>query len=140
VLAASADYLARYGEPQAPEDLTRHRCLNYGHSTAMQRWRLTRDGETIVVPITSRLCSNNGDVLRAAALKGNGITRLPTFIVGADIKARRLREVLPSYAPTSLGIYALYAPNRYLAAKTRVLIDFLVRRCGNDPPWDGYRT
>lgn len=140
VLAASADYLARYGEPQTPEDLTRHRCLNYGHSTTMQRWRLTRDGETIVVPITSCLCSNNGDVLRAAALKGNGITRLPTFIVGADIKARRLREVLPSYAPSPLGIYALYAPNRYLAAKTRVLIDFLVRRCGNDPPWDGYRT
>ena len=62
----------------------------------------------IVVPITSCLCSNNGDVLRAAALKGNGITRLPTFIIGADIKAQRLREVLPSYAPTSLGIYALY--------------------------------
>jgi len=140
VLAASADYLARYGEPRTPDDLTRHRCLNYGHSTTMQRWRLTRDGETIVVPITSCLCSNNGDVLRAAALKGNGITRLPTFILGADIKARRLREVLPGYAPTSLGIYALYAPNRYLAAKTRVLIDFLVERFGNDPPWDDYRT
>jgi DNA-binding transcriptional LysR family regulator len=140
VLAASADYLARHGEPQTPDDLTRHRCLNYGHSTAMQRWRLTRDGETIVVPITSCLCSNNGDVLRAAAVKGNGITRLPTFILGADLKARRLREVLPGYAPTPLGIYALYAPNRYLAAKTRVLIDFLVERFGNDPPWDDYRT
>ena len=140
VLVASPDYLARHGEPQTPDDLTRHRCLNYGHSTTMQRWRLTRDGETIVVPITSYLCSNNGDVLRAAALKGNGITRLPTFIVGADIKAQRLRVVLPSYAPTSLGIYALYAPNRYLAAKTRVLIDFLVERFGNDPAWDDYRT
>jgi DNA-binding transcriptional LysR family regulator len=140
VLAASADYLARYGEPQTPDDLTRHRCLNYGHSTAMQRWHLTRDGETIAVPITSCLCSNNGDVLRAAAVKGNGITHLPTFILGADLKARRLREVLASYAPTPLGIYALYAPNRYLAAKTRVLIDFLVERFGNDPPWDDYRT
>ncbi len=48
--------------------------------------------------------------------------------------------MLPGYAPTSLDIYALYAPNRYLAAKTRVLIDFLVERFGNDPPWDDYRT
>ena len=72
------------------------------------------------MPITSCLCSNNGDVLRAAALQGNGIARLPTFIVGADIKAGRLREVLPSYAPSRIGIYALYAPNRYLAAKTGV--------------------
>jgi NAD(P)-dependent dehydrogenase (short-subunit alcohol dehydrogenase family) len=34
-------------------------------------------------------------VLRAAALKGNGITLLPTFMVGPDIKAGRLQVVLP---------------------------------------------
>ena len=140
VLAASADYLARYGEPQTPEDLTRHRCLNYGHSTTMQRWRLTRDGETIVVPITSCLCSNNGDVLRAAALKGNGITRLPTFIVGADIKARRLREVLPELCAEPIRHLCAVRAQPLPRGQDRVLIDFLVRRCGNDPPWDGYRT
>ena len=37
-----------------------------------------------------------------------------------------------------LGIYALYAPNRYLAAKTRVLIDFLVVRFGETPEWDRF--
>ena len=31
-------------------------------------------------PITSCLCSNNGDVLRTAALDGNGIAILPTFL------------------------------------------------------------
>jgi hypothetical protein len=36
--------------------------------------------------------------------------------------------ILPRFPPTELGIYALYTPNRYLAAKTRVLIDFLVGR------------
>jgi DNA-binding transcriptional LysR family regulator len=87
------------------------------------------------VPIASHFCSNKGDVLRAAAVKGNGITNLPTFIVGEDIKAGRLRIVLPNRAPTSLTIYALYAPNRYLAAKTRLLIDFLVARFGNGPSW-----
>ena len=52
-----------------------------------------------------------------------GITQLPTFLVGPDIKAGRLQVVLPSYPATELGIYALYAPNRYLAAKTRVTLD-----------------
>jgi DNA-binding transcriptional LysR family regulator len=46
--------------------------------------------------------------------------------------------VLPRFAPTPLGIYALYAPNRYLAAKTRVLIDFLVARFGDEPDWDRF--
>ena len=35
--------------------------------------------------ITAALCSNNGEVLRTAALAGNGITNLPTFLVGPDI-------------------------------------------------------
>ena len=91
------------------------------------------------MPIASYLCSNNGDVLREAALKGNGITLLPTFIVGEDIKSGRLRIVLGSHAPTPLTIYALYAPNRYLAAKTRLLIDVLVARF-NHPSWDDALT
>jgi DNA-binding transcriptional LysR family regulator len=95
-----------------------------------------RDGETINLAINSVLCSNNGDVLRAAALAGQGIAKLPTFLVGPDLKARRLEVVLERYPPTDLGIFALYAPNRYLAAKTRLLIDFLAARFGDTPAWD----
>ena len=136
VLAASPDYLKRQGTPAEPEELSAHRCLTYGHMAAVHRWTLSRGGETFSVPITSSLCSNNGDVLREAALAGNGIANLPTFIVGPDIAAKRLALVLPQTPPTELGIYALYAPNRYLAAKTRVFIDFLVERFGEKPAWD----
>jgi len=138
VLVASPGYLSRHGAPQRPEDLAHHRCLNYGHSTALQRWQLMQDGELITVPITSLLCSNNGDVLKAAALADQGITKLPTFLVGPDIEAGRLQVVMPAYPPAELGIYALYSPSRYLAAKTRVLIDFLVRRFGDAPIWDRF--
>jgi DNA-binding transcriptional LysR family regulator len=136
VLVASPEYLARSGEPRSPDELAHHRCLNYGHTTTLQRWRLTHEGSEIVVPISSFLCSNNGDVLKAAALAGQGITKLPTFLVGPDVEAQRLRVVMTDYPPTELGIYALYAPNRFLAAKTRVLIDSLVDRFGDQPEWD----
>jgi DNA-binding transcriptional LysR family regulator len=138
VLAASPDYLARNGVPKSGDDLAAHRCLTYGQMAAVHRWTLQRDGETFSVPIDSSLCSNNGDVLRAAALAGNGITNLPTFILGPDIEAKRLKLVLPDMPPTELGIYAIYAPNRYLAAKTRVFIDFLVERFGEAPVWDSF--
>ena len=136
VLAASPDYIARNGMPSSPDDLANHACLNYGHTTTLQRWQLTHNGKVITVPLNSRLCSNNGDVLRDAALAGHGITKLPTFLIGPDIKAGRLQLVLPDYPPTDLGIFALYAPNRYLAAKTRLMIDFLVERFGPKPGWD----
>lgn len=138
VLAASPAYLKRHGAPKTPEDLALHPCLTYGHMAGPQRWTLQRGGETISVPVTSRLCSNNGDVLREAAVGGLGITSLPTFLIGPDIKAGRLRLVLPEARPAPLGIYALYAPNRYLAAKTRLFIDELVERFGEAPEWDAF--
>jgi DNA-binding transcriptional LysR family regulator len=44
--------------------------------------------------------------------------------------------VLPDNRPADGVIHALYAPNRYLAAKSRVFIDFLVKRFGSMPEWD----
>jgi DNA-binding transcriptional LysR family regulator len=138
-LVASPEYLRRDGAPRTPADLARHRCLAYGHMAAVHRWQLVQGTEVASVPINSTLCSNNGEVLRASALAGNGIANLPTFLVGPDIAAGRLKIVLPDNPPTELGIFALYAPNRYLAAKTRVFIDFLAGRFGEQPAWDAFR-
>lgn len=138
VLVASPRYVAERGAPTTPEELSGHRCLNYGHTSALQRWQLTRDGAPFSVEIQSVFCSNNGDVLRAAAIHGCGISMLPTFMVGPDIKAGNLTVVLAEFPPVELGIHALYAPNKYLAAKTRLLIDFLAQRFGNKPEWDRF--
>jgi DNA-binding transcriptional LysR family regulator len=105
---------------------------------AVHRWHLRQGAEIISAQIASALCSNNGEVLRTAALAGNGIANLPTFFVGPDIASKALVQVLPDNPPPELGIFALYAPNRYLAAKTRVFIDFLSSRFGEEPAWDGF--
>jgi DNA-binding transcriptional LysR family regulator len=138
VLVAAPSYINARGEPREPIELVEHRCLNYGHTTTLQRWQLTHEGEKVSAAINSVMCSNNGDVLRAATIAGHGIAMLPTFLVGPDIRAGRLTVVLNEYPPLALGIYALYTPNRYLAAKTRVLIDFLTRRFSREPDWDEF--
>ena len=98
-----------------------------------------RDGEPVSVPIDSVLCSNSGDVLRAAALSGRGVAFLPTFLVGRDIESGGLRTVLDRFPQPALGVHALYASNRYLAAKTRAFVDFLAGRFGDEPEWDRFR-
>lgn len=137
LLVASPDYIARHGAPKTPADLTNHKCLHYGHTTTVPRWQLTENGAAISVPIAACLSSNNGDTLRDAAVKGIGIARQPSFIVGSDIAAGRLVVVLPEYPPLDVTIHALYAPNRFLAAKSRVFIDFLVERFGR-PTWERF--
>jgi DNA-binding transcriptional LysR family regulator len=135
VLVASPDYINRHGAPETPQDLVSHHCLHYGHSTTVPRWNLTEKGQPVTVPITACLSSNNGDTLRDAAVKGIGIARLPSFIISADLAAGRLVALLADYPPPEVTIHALYAPNRFLAAKTRLFIDFLVERFGR-PTWE----
>ncbi len=138
VIAASPEYLKQHGTPATPADLLHHRCLVYGHTSTLAKWQVQSGGEIVTTPVHSSVCSNNGDVLRAAALAGHGLINLPTFLIGPDLAEGRLRLVMAEYAPPPLGIYALYAPNRYLAVKTRVFIDFLAQRFGGVPEWDRF--
>ncbi|MBN9267012.1 MAG: LysR family transcriptional regulator [Hyphomicrobium sp.] len=141
VVVASPAYLAAHGTPATPEDLTNHRWLGYAPGMSLQRWSYEKaDGTSGSVALKCALSSNNGHILRNAALAGQGITELPTFLVGCDIAAGALTVALPTHSRSELGIYALYTPNRYLAAKTRVFIDFLVARIGPRPEWDRFNA
>jgi DNA-binding transcriptional LysR family regulator len=136
VLCAAPDYLARHGEPAHPDDLKGHICLSYGHLDTKARWTFDGpDGEATVI-VDGAFCVNNGDVLCQAALCGRGIVTLPTFIVGPEIKAGRLVAIMKDWSLATQDISVIYPPHRYLSAKVRVFIDFLVERFGDEPYWD----
>ena len=111
--------------PEGLKEIVRHACR---HTTTLQRWRITQNGEAVMIPIHSVLCANDGDVLRSAAINGRGVAILPTFLVGPDVEAGRLQIVLDRFPQPEFGVHALYASNRYLAAKTRAFVDFLAKR------------
>lgn len=136
VLCASPDYLARHGEPASPDGLKSHACLHYGNLLSGNVWRLAGPDGEVAVTANGVMCSNNGEVLSDAAVRGLGITLLPTFIVGRELQAGRLVTVLPDYAPSTLTLCAIYPPSRHLSAKIRLLTDFLTERFGGQPYWD----
>lgn len=80
--------------------------------------------------------TNNGDTARAAALAGAGIIWQPTFLIGADLRAERLRRVLPGFGLPDIDVLAVYPSRRHLSAKVRVMIAFLSAEFGDMPPWD----
>jgi DNA-binding transcriptional LysR family regulator len=136
VFCAAPSYLKVRGSPKLPDDLRRHDCLSYGYLSTGVQWKLTgKDGDHWL-QIPWKLCSNNAEVLRDAAVKGRGIALLPTFIVGPDLRAGKLRPILSKYRAPELSVCALYPPTRHLAVKVRVFIDFLIERFGNNPYWD----
>ncbi len=136
VTCAAPDYLDAHGTPNHPQDLRDHVCLTYGHLSHGTRWTFAGPTGEVAVTIDAALCVNNGDFLCDAALKGRGIVSMPTFIVGDGLRSGRLVKVLQDWSPAPADISVIYPPHRYLSAKVRVFIDFLVERFGDEPYWD----
>lgn len=138
VICAARSYLDAHGTPRTVADLSAHNCLGYTLSrvTGADRWTFGARGD-VVVPVSGNLRANNGDALRAAAISGQGLIYLPTFVVAEDIRAGVLVPITLDYPTIEfIGIYAVYLPEHHPAAKIRAFIDFLVGRFMPEPPWD----
>jgi DNA-binding transcriptional LysR family regulator len=136
MLCASPAYLARNGVPLLAEDLRRHRCIAHAFGIGRQ-YRLTKQGETIAVPVDWSFHTNETAVLRRAVLADAGIGMLPTYALADDLRSRRLIPLLPGYEPEVLGIHAIYLSRQHQPLALRLLVDFLAARFAGDPaPWD----
>jgi len=137
VVCASPDYIARHGAPQAPEDLMHHVCIGYTYSATGDEWGLIDDaGRAHRVAVSTSLQTNNGDTVRATALAGLGIIWQPTFLIGDDLRQGRLVRLLPGYRMSEIDVLAVYPSRRYVSARVRVMVDFLVEAFRGPPPWD----
>ncbi len=128
VICASPNYLEKHGEPKHPRDLHDHRCLQYGHQTTGSHWQLTGPDGAHSIPITCAMRSNNGEVLRDAAVLDQGIAILPTFIAARDLESDRLREILHAYQPHDVTICAIYPRHRHLSTKVQMFVQFMIDR------------
>ena len=126
IVCASPGYLAAHGTPQAPGDLSEHACLSYSLSSSGHDWRLESASEQVVVPVNGPMKADNGDIIRLAAVAGAGIAFQPHFIVGEDLAAGRLVQLLPEWRSAALGIHAVYPSRKHLSAKVRTFVDFIV--------------
>lgn len=136
VLCASPEYLVKAGEPETPRDLRLHRCLHYGYLESGSQWRLAGPGGDRAWAINCVMWSNNGETLRDAAIGGQGIALLPTFIVGQALQDGQLRTLLTDYSPPEIVLSAVYPRHRHLSAKVTLFVDLLVERYGGLPYWD----
>lgn len=136
IICASPAYLARRGTPSDPSELRDHDCLTYGYLATGNQWKLTGANGDHWIAVQGPLCTNNAEILKDAAVAGQGIALLPTFIAGADLQQGRLVGILSDYSPPAASIYAIYPPTRHLSVKVRLFIDFLVERFGDRPYWD----
>ncbi|PSW19813.1 LysR family transcriptional regulator [Photobacterium sanctipauli] len=123
-LLASPDYLARYGEPSAIEELTKHRCICYRWSDGSieNTWYFT-DSQVSVKP---KLSSNSTGYIRQSMITGQGISFLPLMLAINAMDSGLLVRVLPEYQSKSEDVWLVY-PNRLgVSRATRLLIEHIL--------------
>lgn len=137
VLVGSPGYLDQHGEPMAPEELATHSCIIDTNFREPDRWLFQgRENETIAVAIAGRLRYSNAEACLRAAEAGLGLARVPSFVAGPAISSGAVRLLLKPYETAPFAIYVLYPHSRHLAAKVRVLVDFLAERYQGKPHWE----
>jgi len=134
LVCASPQYLAAHGTPAHPRDLAQHSCLYLGEDERDRHWRFQRGAEEATVRVSGRYVANHSEVRLDGARQHLGIASLPEFTAREALAKADLVTVLDDwehktdYAGTA---WLLYPPNRFLAAKLRAWIDFLVAALGS---------
>lgn len=137
MVCAAPALLERRGRPATPSDLSDCPCLVYSNASEPARWSYRDPGgvrRDVTVAVRAR--ANNGDILKSAALAGEGFVLLPTFLVYRELAEGALEAVLRDREWPRTQAYALYPQTRHLSQRVRVFIDFLVERFEATPYWD----
>jgi DNA-binding transcriptional LysR family regulator len=130
VACASPEYLARYGVPLTPAELSEHSALLYlRDGRPYNQWRFSRGDEVMEVQVHGDYLSDDGEVARRWALAGHGIAYKAWLDVAADVLAGRLVTLFDDWQGESVP-FNLLCPHRVqVSERVKVLQAFLQERC-----------
>ena len=124
LLCASPVYLANHDAPAHPADLTMHRCVLDDNFPDGNRWTFKIDAKLQSITVDGPIRVNSASIVRTLLLEGQGIGMCPSFLVADDVRAGRLRTLLPLCQTDGIGIHAVYPYSRHLATSVRAFVDF----------------
>ncbi len=129
-VVATPAYLAENGPIDHPQDLTRHRCINYrmAGSGTIYAWEFERKGDSLEVQVSGPLTFNEPGLMLDAALDGLGVGYLFDHEVTPFVKVGRLLRLLPEWTPPFSGFYLYFSSRRQMRPALAALIEAIRNR------------
>lgn len=126
LLVASPALLDGLPRLSVPRDLGTCPVIGWTFTTPSSRWLLAHPEQgSAEVAVEPRFTTDNLMLVLDAALAGVGVAQLPEVLCDAELRAGRLRIVLPGWAPPTITIHALFPSRRVLTPGGRVFLDML---------------
>jgi DNA-binding transcriptional LysR family regulator len=130
ILVASPDYLRAKGEPQSLRDLAQHNCIGYRlqSSGSLYEWHVVDEGKETRVAVTGAAVVTDAMAARDLALAGVGIAYVPEPMVREELRAGRLKWLLPDAASKEDGLFVYFPRRASMSPKMRAFIDAVKER------------
>ena len=130
VLVASPEWIARHGEPQTLEELSQHNALIYIlRGRPFDRWSLSLDGVVQQQKVSGTVMSDDAEVIRRLAIAGESIAYKSMLDVSDDLRAGRLRRLLPRYQGDVVPLNLICPHRKQLSAAVRLLYEEVKSHC-----------
>ncbi|EPW8607208.1 LysR family transcriptional regulator [Klebsiella pneumoniae] len=130
VLVASPEWIARHGEPQTLEELSQHNALIYIlRGRPFDRWSQSLDGVVQQQKVSGTVMSDDAEVIRRLAISGEGIAYKSMLDVSDDLRAGRLRRLLPRYQGDVVPLNLICPHRKQLSAAVRLLYEEVKSHC-----------
>jgi DNA-binding transcriptional LysR family regulator len=130
---ASVAYLDAHGEPNHPSDLAKHTCVIFTRSAEGADWQFTGPDGRVSVHVSGRLRTNSIEAVLASVVAGQGIARVPLWMLREPLRAGLVRPILQPWQAKPTPISAVYPSRRFLPPRTRAVIDYLAQEFRGDP-------
>ena len=128
VTVASPKYLAEFGKPEHPSELSQHKIITYSYAKTPNIWQYqTVKGAQVSVQLNSRMITNSPEMELELALAGLGITRMPKFNLSDKLATGELVTLFDDYKKNPINVYLVYASKKHMSAKVRCFIDFVIQ-------------
>jgi DNA-binding transcriptional LysR family regulator len=124
---ASRSFLDSRGRPTSLAELEGAPLLAYSLRHGDGVVTLDTDEGRRAIRFTAVLQSGNETLMHCGCLQGMGFAFLPKWLVADDLAAGRLERVLPEKLFFAGRLLAVYPSRKYLSAKVRCFLDFIVR-------------
>ena len=127
LVVGSPTYFERHPQPNSPQDLTAHNCINMRLPThgGVYTWEFAKNGKEVKVRVEGQLVFNNLALRLQSALDGLGLAFMPEDQVRPYLDSGRLVAVLKDWCPLSPGYRLYYPSRRYPSSAFNLLLDAL---------------
>lgn len=125
IMVAAPVYLQNHSAPRTIRDLSAHNCIGYRlpSSGGTYAWDLRDKGEDLSVKVNGTVRVTDPLIARDLACQGVGIAYLFEPLVRDDLRAGRLKQLLPAASIEEPGLFLYFPRYASQAPKLREFID-----------------